>query len=429
MKKIIIIGMGKSGKSLYRFLEKEGHDLYVFDDHLPKDHPYQLLDREQHYDLALLSPGIKLDHPVVRWCVDQGIELQGEIQFAASQMKGKLIGVTGTNGKSTTVHLIHELLRSEKKHVFLAGNIGYPLVDFVEDSLDDHLYVVELSSFQLASSEDLNFAIGAILNITPDHVLWHGSFDEYVQAKLHLLKQSEVILLNADDPLLLEYAEEFIDQDTLYFSKERPMRGAFVEEGVIYYDHGHKEAIMKCEEILLEGDFNLENALSAIVIAKLLGISNESIKQVLASFKGIPHRYELLGEWRGIRVINDSKATNPESTIPKLKSVNRPTILIAGGMDKESDFSELASLIRENIEYVYLFGENKLKLLDALGDYSQVDVVSNLDEAFRASIERAHSGYTILLSPASASWDMYESYEKRGDHLRRLFGELHDQTT
>lgn len=420
--------MGTSGKALYRYLEKKDVEIFVYDNKLPEEHSYQVHDPSYHYDLALLSPGIPLNQEIVTWCTSKNIEVQGEIQFAASLIKGKLLGITGTNGKSTTVSLLYEIIKKENDRTFLAGNIGTPLIDFVEESKEGDIYVVELSSFQLETTENLDFYAGAILNITPDHILWHGSYENYQKAKFKLLDQSEYLILNAEDQLLENLSHKFDDDKTYFFSKiDRGQKGAFVTEGYIYYrDRDELMPIMKRDELFLEGDFNLENALCGIIFARLIGIPNQAIVDVLKTFKGISHRYEYIGSYKGITVINDSKATNPESTIPKIKNVISPTILIAGGMNKGSDFTELAGLIKDKIKKVYLFGENKGSFLEALtkAGYQSATLVDNLEEAFNGAMKDAVEGDTVLLSPASASWDMYESYEKRGDHLRNLYGEL-----
>ncbi|WP_459128678.1 UDP-N-acetylmuramoyl-L-alanine--D-glutamate ligase [Guggenheimella bovis] len=428
MKQYLIIGFGKTGKALYEYLKSEEECiLHVYDDNPIEG--VELFKEGTPYDAAFVSPGVSVLHPMFQYCTEHSIPVIGETELAYGKLRGDIIGITGTNGKTTTTTLIYEMIKKEHERTFLAGNIGFPILSYVKNSKDGDFYITELSSFQLETTEHFSVRLGVLTNLTPDHMKWHGGYEPYVDSKMKLWKNVEDkknIVINYDDPGIYEAFEKrgLLLSDFTRFSTFEKDVECFVKNGMILFKG---EAILRTDEILIPGNHNLQNALAAICISKLLGIKNETIREVLTTFKGIDHRYQIIGEKNGIRFINDSKATNPDSTMPAIKSAKRPTVLIAGGMDKGSDFKPLIKAFPESIKKLILFGETKEEIRrQALSvGYDAIEIVNNLDEAFQRATEIAGEGWDILLSPASASWDMYPSYEVRGEHFVRLFKEYH----
>lgn len=433
MKQVLIIGFGKTGKAFYEH-EKHLAEVSIYDDRpVEFSEPFLPFDEAKQYDYALISPGVPPNHPVWMHCLQQGIEVYGEIEYAWQELAGHVIGITGTNGKTTTTTLAFEMIRQNHQRTFLAGNIGFALLNYVPESRSDDLYITELSSFQLETTKNFTPLFGAITNLTPDHLKWHGSMTDYINAKFRLFhNKSDLrnIVINRDDPVLIQALSDrgFDPADFTGFSHTTQLEhGCCLKNDQIVFRNGTEEAILSLDEVRIQGIHNLENCLCAIALAKLANTPNEHIRLVLRQFAGIAHRYELIAEKAGRRFINDSKATNPDSTIPALKSVVRPTVWIAGGMDKGSDFSAMLDYAKDRVEHLILLGENKLimKQTAITAGLDQIHLVETLDQAFDLAIELTRPGYDILLSPASASWDMYPNFEARGDHFRQLVGAWH----
>lgn len=433
MKTILIIGFGKTGKAFYEH-EKHRAKIAIYDDRpIEWNQPYLAYDPEMDYAYALISPGVSPAHPVWRHCVERSIPVYGEIEYASHSLQGQVIGITGTNGKTTTTTLVFEMMRLWHERSFLAGNIGFPLINYVDQSRPEDYYVTELSSFQLETVVDFKPSIGAITNITPDHIQWHGDMSAYIAAKFKLLQHVSdyrKIVINVDDAALLEalISHGFSPEQFSGFSHEKRLsNGVYLEDGQIMLADPEPQLLLAQSELKLSGLHNLENACCASFIAHLAGTPFECIQQVLREFSGIEHRYEVVGEKAGRRFINDSKATNPDSTIPALKSIERPTIWIAGGMDKGSNFRPMLALAKDRVERLILFGENHADFYsqaqaEAVGP---IEIVNDLDQAFAKAIQFSAPGYDILLSPASASWDMYPNFEARGNHFKELIGAWH----
>lgn len=432
MNQVLIIGFGKTGKAFYRY-EQSVATVSIYDDKpIEFDEPYLPYDPDKKYDYALISPGISPSHPVWQNCLSKGIPVHGEIEYAFQQLQGQVIGITGTNGKTTTTTLVYEMVKHSHDRTFLAGNIGFPLLDYVSQSQPDDYYVTELSSFQLETTSFFRPVVAAITNITPDHIQWHGTMEHYIAAKFKIFQnmtQLDQVVINRDDHSLVQALQTagYSVNRFFGFSHDQILdHGCFVDSNLVIYQAEEREVIIPIADIKLTGIHNLENCLCAISLAKKMNVPTVDIVHVLKTFAGIAHRYEVVGVKQGRRFINDSKATNPDSTIPALKSILAPTIWIAGGMDKGSDFGEMFAKVTPQVKRLILFGENKALMAEAAKHQPllEVDLVDNLDQAFAKAMAFSEPGYDILLSPASASWDMYPSFEIRGDHFKRLVGAL-----
>ncbi len=425
-KKVLLIGMGLSGNSSLRLLQAKGAlcDVYdskenpAIDEHLlagvrerftgGSKPDFQSLD----YDMVVVSPGVPTKKGIIKEARDAGLKIIGELELAYQFAKGSFIAITGTNGKTTTTTWVHDLFERAGLNAHLAGNVGIPLSDVVlEHESEDDIYICELSSYQLESIVHFKPIIAAILNVTPDHLARHGTMEAYAEAKYDIAKNMDkdgVLILNIDNDILSDYyTNGDFNYKVISFSK--------------YDESSDVNAIKNKYQIGLKGEHNLENALALIAIAKAYGIDDKYVIESLREFKGVAHRNEFLGTINGVSYYNDSKATNPEAAIPALKSIDEDVVLIAGGMDKGNDYGEWIENFTK-VKFVCLFGETKNDIAKSMEEkgLKNYKILENLDEAFKLAIEKAETGDAILLSPACASWDMYKSFEERGDHFRRL---------
>lgn len=436
--KVLVFGLGRSGQMLLHYF-KDKASLWIYDDkeidlsELRKTLPgLDFYDPDEDYDLLALSPGPQPDHWLIEEFKNKGIPVIGEMGLALKNIKGRVIAVTGTNGKTTTTSLIYEMIRKVHPRTFIGGNIGIPMIGYVDSSQDGDVYVVELSSFQLESLADFSPEISVILNITPDHINWHGSMEKYVDSKFNLWKEdsSELIkVINADQDFLVDQTKKrYGDLEGFYcFSTKKILnRGAYLDRGALYLNVKGKEKLLNADEVQLKGEHNMANALAASMIARLHGLGLDPIKQVLREFRSLEHRYELLEDRRGRRFINDSKATNVDSALPAIRSATSPTVLIAGGLDKKVPMETLFENLNPSIKEVILFGQCKDYMYNLAKGLVSAHRVADLDEAFNLAMELSDEGWDILFSPACASWDMYESFEKRGQHFKELHGGLNE---
>ncbi len=428
-KKVLVVGIGLSGNSCLRLLNHKGAicDAYdakenpVIDENIKIRNTFfggKEVDFERcDYDLIVCSPGVPTKKGILKQAKDFGLMVIGELELAYNFAKGKFIGITGTNGKTTTTTWVHDVFKQAGLKAHLAGNVGIPLSDVVlEHDSEDDIYICELSSYQLESIINFKPIIATILNITPDHLARHGTMEEYAKAKYGIAKNMDVngkLILNIDDEKLNDYAKNMTNNsvELLTFSKRNNNSTVNLNK----YDI----------KIGLKGEHNYENALAVFTIAKTYGIDEAVIFSSLRNFKGVAHRNEYVDTINGVAFYNDSKATNPEASIPALKSIEEPIVLIAGGMDKGNDYSKWIDYFT-NVKFVCLFGETKYDIAKAMDKKSFANylIFENLEGAFQLACEKANKGDVILLSPACASWDMYQSFEKRGEHFKRLVKEL-----
>jgi UDP-N-acetylmuramoylalanine--D-glutamate ligase len=372
-------------------------------------------------DLIVPSPGVPpLDE--IRAARAKGVPVVSEIELAFLFLRGRIVGITGSNGKSTTATLVYMMLKEAGLKARLAGNIGTPLVSFVDRSRDDHVYVTEISSFQLAYTERFTPAVSVLLNVSENHIDWHGTFEDYFGAKKKLvLRQGpgDAAVLNRDDRLVWGLAAETAAAVHGFSRKRRLARGAFVEDDWVVVRGDRTERIVPVSRLPLLGAHNLENVLAAALVGRLLGVPAPSLRRTILSFRGLEHRLEDAGRVGGVRFVNDSKATTVAATLKALASFDRPVVLILGGRGKGGDFSPLRKDVGKRVRSVVLVGEAADKIEAALGGVVPVDRVSDYREVVRTAFARAVRGDVVLLAPACTSWDMFRDFEERGRTFKR----------
>ncbi len=434
-KKISVLGMAMSGVSCAELLKKIGAQVFVSEikgrelltpqinqlkelgidfeagGHTPK----AILEK----DFIVVSPGIPPDVPILSQAENSGIPIFSEIEVAFWLTDAKIIAVTGSNGKTTTVTLIGEILKQDKRECQVGGNIGIPFSTIVEKVSPNGFLVLELSSFQLERIEEFKPYISSVLNITPDHLDRHPDLKSYAEAKLRILEnqtEDDFAVLNADDENSLKLASYGRSQKAFFSVQKELKEGAFIQKGkLVSRWNGKEREIIDANQIGIKGPHNLSNASAACAICSILGITSQSMQKALKDFKGVEHRLEEVATISGVSFVNDSKATNVESVWYALQSVTPPIILIAGGKDKGGDFSKLRELVQKHVKVLILIGEAKKKLKDALGDLVPTLHSDSLEEAVELGFKEASCKDVVLLSPGCASFDMFEDYQHRGN--------------
>lgn len=441
-KRVLVVGLGKSGVSAALYLRTLGARVTVSDtrssEALSKEIP-ALLDAGvmiesgghgvltfRRQDLIVLSPGVPLSTAEVQQSMRFGVPVIGEVELAAQALKGAVIAITGSNGKTTTTALVGHILDHAGRSTKVGGNIGLPVVEMVEGSTDDTWNVLEVSSFQLETIDTFRPHIAAVLNITPDHLDRHGTFENYAAAKARITENqlaSDFLVLNAEDKPTQMVAARTKAQIYWFSSVRRIKQGAFVHGDGVYFlakEGATPEPIMPLAEIPLRGAHNVENVLAAVAIAKLAGIPTEELREAIASFQAVDHRLQFVAKKRGVDFYNDSKATNVDATIKALQSFQAGIHLILGGKDKGSDYTQLAPLLKERASAVYTIGAAADIIAAQIGQDVTLTPAGTLAEAVRLASSSAVAGETVLLAPACASFDQFTSYEHRG----RVFVEL-----
>jgi UDP-N-acetylmuramoylalanine--D-glutamate ligase len=437
-KTVLIVGAARSGIAVARFLLASGDRVILTDKKSSEALPTvaSLLEsaaspnelrlelgghREESFrdcDLVVVSPGVPLKMPVFEISRQAGIPVIGEIEFAYRHLKGKILGITGSNGKTTTTTLLSKLLTGAGLRGHAAGNIGAPLMSFVADSTPEDLYAVELSSFQLEGIERFRPFVGSILNLTPDHMDRYNGFEDYIAAKRRVFmnqESSDFAVLNADDPRTAAIAAQVHSTPVLFSRAAEVQRGTFVRNGmVLYRDDSRETELFPVDSIALKGAHNLENVLAAGAMAILAGAPPESLENSVRAFKGVEHRIEWVAEIGGVQYFNDSKATNVDATIKSLEAFPGNILLIAGGRDKAGDFTVLKDLMQERVKHLVLIGEAAGKIRTALAGAVEMSEAQSMDEAVAICRTLARSGDVVLLAPACASFDMFQDYEHRG---------------
>ncbi|MBK5244084.1 MAG: UDP-N-acetylmuramoyl-L-alanine--D-glutamate ligase [Eubacteriaceae bacterium] len=377
-------------------------------------------------DEVVISPGVPLTIPIVSAAYEQGVPVIGEVEIAYRLTKTPFIAITGTNGKTTTTTLLGEIFKASGRGTYVVGNIGDPITNYVANAKEDEVFITEISSFQLETIDTFRPKIAAILNLTPDHLDRHLTMENYLNAKARIFENQtpeDLLVLNADDPLVCNLGEKAISRKATFSYKQPLDFGAWCLNGEIFINDG-KQVIFVCrEEILgIVGPHNTMNALAAITTAYFSDVSIPVIVSVLKSFKGVEHRLEWVGCFSGVTYINDSKGTNTNATITALNAVKEPIILLAGGYDKKEDYSDLMALVAQSVKRLIVLGVTANDLIRAANQkgFTNIKRVGNYEEAVAFAKAEAEPGDTVLLSPACASWDMYDNYEIRG----RVFKEL-----
>ncbi|MBI4482483.1 MAG: UDP-N-acetylmuramoyl-L-alanine--D-glutamate ligase [Acidobacteria bacterium] len=444
-KKVTVVGLGRTGLATASFVLKRGGQVTVTDSKPASElaseaeqlreccelvlggHPQEIFSRA---DLIIVSPGVPLAIPPLRTALEGGIPVLSEVELAFCFLRGQVIGITGSNGKTTTTTLTGEILSAAGFRSFTAGNIGVPLIAFVDQSQREDAYVTELSSFQLEAIREFRPRIGVLLNITPDHLDRYTSMEEYAAAKKALFRNqraSDFAVLNAEDARAVHIGRE-VRSFPLFFSRQRRLpEGVFLAGGVLWYQHGGRcLELMKVEEIPLRGAHNQENVMAALAVGVLWGADPGSMRKTVRNFRGVEHRLEFVAEVGGVAYYNDSKATNVDSTIKAVEAFHGNLLLILGGKDKGGDFSVLRPVLKDRVKHLLLIGAVAAKIHEALADLFPASFCSSLEEAVQRAARMAGPGDTVLLAPACASFDMFQNFEHRGrvfkDAVRALRG-------
>ncbi len=441
-KKVLVVGLGKSGLAAALFLRHKGAQVTVSDvrsaEALAKDIPALLeegimveagghgLLTFRRQDLIVVSPGVPLNTPELLQVRSFGLPIIGELELAARFLKGKIMAITGSNGKTTTTALAGEILKEAGLPTLVGGNIGVPVVSLIEESTDDTWSVLEVSSFQLETTEQFHPSIAVILNITPDHLDRHGSFENYARAKERIFaaqNKSDSAVLNADNARAAEAAVRS-NAPVHWFSLEHSVRqGAWVEDGYVVYrsaPEAETEQVMPLGKIPLKGEHNVENVLAAVCAARLAGVPAAAIAHAIGKFQAVEHRLEYVATVRGVEFYNDSKATNVDATAKAIAAFSSGIHLILGGKDKGSDYTALSQLLRERVCAVYTIGSAAAKIESQLRGVVALHSCETLEHAVNTAAAAAHPGQVVLLAPACSSFDQFENYEHRG----RVFKEL-----
>jgi len=442
--RLVILGGGESGVGTAILGKKKGYDVFVSDFGKIKDSYKEVLiingiawEEEKHTeelvfnaDVVMKSPGIPDKTPIVKQLKKKGIAVISEIEFASGFTNAISIGITGSNGKTTTTMLTYHLLKSAGLNVGLAGNVGKSFAWQVADN-DYDLYVIELSSFQLDGIVSYKPHIAIITNISPDHLdRYDYKYQNYIESKFRItMNQTEedFLIYDAGDEAILEWLKNNkVKAKLIPFSLTNEFtEGAYIKNNKMEVKINQEEFTMETEYIALEGKHNLKNAMAATSVAKILQIRKETIRESLSDFQGVEHRLEKVLKIQNVQYINDSKATNVNSVFFALESMNTPTVWIVGGVDKGNDYHELMSLVREKVKAIVCLGVDNKKIIDAFGNVVDIMVeVTSMSEAVRMAQRLSEKGDTVLLSPACASFDLFESYEDRGRQFKQAVKNL-----
>jgi UDP-N-acetylmuramoylalanine--D-glutamate ligase len=440
-KRVLVVGLGKSGLAAARFLKAQGARVTVSDARPATliAELSELLDQGfmveagshglltfRRQDLIVVSPGVPMSTPVLSQVRAMGAHIIGELELGAQYLQGEMVAVTGSNGKTTTTTLIGEILKATGRSTLVGGNIGRPVTAMVEESTAESWSVLEVSSFQLETVETFNPRIALVLNITPDHLDRHGTFEAYAALKARITEfqtAEDFLVLNGEDKDTQLVAAKTKAQ-VYWFSRRRPMKqGAFVHgESILFVarEGAKAEPVMPVAEIPLAGTHNVENVLAAVCAARLAGVESETIRAAVAGFKAVEHRLEFVREVGGVKYYNDSKATNVDATLKAVEAFAGGVHLILGGKDKGSDYRVLESLLRERVKTVITIGSAAEKIERQLDGVVKIERAETLERAVALAHKAAVAGDTVLLAPACASFDQFENYEQRG----RVFKEL-----
>ena len=391
-------------------------------------------------DMAVLSPGVPCDIPQVDMIREAGIPIWGEVELAYQCGSGMILAITGTNGKTTTTTLVGEIMRYHAARgtaplidrVFVVGNIGTAYTGAALDTTPDSAVVAEISSFQLETIDTFHPKVSAITNITPDHLNRHHTLEEYIRVKEQICRNQtpeDFCVLNYEDPVLRAFAPE-VKAKVIFFSSLNELdEGLFIRGDKIFWRRdGEETEVIRLKELLLPGRHNFENVMTAVAMTGAVGVPIDEIRSVLRSFTAVEHRIEYVAEKRGVVYYNDSKGTNPDAAIKGIQAMDRPTVLIGGGYDKDSDYDEWIRSFNGKVRYLVLVGQTKEKIAAAAKrcGFNNIILADTFEEAFEICVERARPGDAVLLSPACASWGMFPNYEVRGRIFKALVGQLKD---
>ncbi|MBU3876963.1 UDP-N-acetylmuramoyl-L-alanine--D-glutamate ligase [Faecalicatena sp. AGMB00832] len=450
-KKVLVFGSGISGVAASRLLLEKGAGVILYDGNTSLDAekirgeillgapcgadmqvvlgelPDTILDS---LSLTVMSPGVPTDLPVVDRMREKGIPIWGEIELAYVYGKGDVLAITGTNGKTTTTALLGEIMKNYRESTFVVGNIGNPYTSIALKTREDSVIVAEMSSFQLESIHTFRPRVSAMLNITPDHLNRHHTMEAYIGAKQNIAKNQtaeDTCVLNFEDEVTRKFGENLSAQ-VLYFSSQRKLeKGIYLEDGRIMLSlEGEPVEICRIDELKLLGTHNHENVMAAAAMAAAYGVPMEIIRRTVMEFQGVEHRIEFVAEKNGVAYYNDSKGTNSDAAIKGIQAMNRPTLLIGGGYDKDSSYEEWIEAFEGKVKKLVLLGATREKIDETarrLG-FTDTVLVDTFEEAVDVCVKNAVPGDAVLLSPACASWGMFKNYEERGDKFKELVNQL-----
>ena len=444
--KVLVFGSGISGIGATRLREQVGREVILYDGNASLDAEkikkqigeqtkteVILGDLQEDVmktlDLVVMSPGVPTDLPIVNKMRDMGIPIWGEIELAFTYGKGDVLAITGTNGKTTTTALLGEIMKNYKESVYVVGNIGNPYTEVALDMSEESVAVAEVSSFQLETIHAFRPCVSAILNITPDHLNRHHTMEAYIEAKEDVAKnqtKDDTCVLNYEDEVLKKFGEN-VNAEVLYFSSRRKLdKGIYLENGNIVYKDEEETVVCHVEELQLLGTHNYENVMAATAMAIAYGVPMDVIRKTIKAFAGVAHRIEFVCEKNGVAYYNDSKGTNPDAAIKAVEAMNRKTLLIGGGYDKDSEYEEWIQSFDGKVKHLVLLGQTREKIAETakkLG-FENIIMVDSLEEAVATCAKLAEPGEAVLLSPACASWGMFKNYEERGDKFKEFVNAL-----
>lgn len=443
-KKVLVFGSGISGIGAVKLLEDHGAEVVLYDGNESLDQaslreqlgekttivlgefPEHLLEEPE---LVVLSPGVPTDLPVILAMKEHGIQVIGEVELAYAFGKGDVLAITGTNGKTTTTSLLGEIMKCHQEEVFVVGNIGNPYTVAASQMTERSVAVAEMSSFQLESIETFRPKVSAILNFTPDHLNRHHTMEAYVEAKKQIAKNQtaeDYCVLNYEDERTKAFGEE-VKAQVLYFSSAHKLeRGIYLDDGKMIYKNPEEVIVCHVDELQILGIHNYENVMAAVAMAAVYGVPMDTIRKAILAFKGVEHRIEYVTEKDGVVYYNDSKGTNPDAAIKGIQAMNRKTVLIGGGYDKNSEYTEWIQAFDGKVKQLILIGATREKIAQdaekcGFHDYVFADT---FEEAVLLAAKTAKSGEAVLLSPACASWGMFPNYEVRGEKFKEIVNSL-----
>lgn len=446
-KKVLVFGSGKSGIGASDLLAKVGAFPVIYDGNAETDKDAVVHKTDGAYpvtvyagelpkevqdslDLVVLSPGVPTDLPLVKSFYEQGLPVWGEVELAYRVGNGEVLAITGTNGKTTTTALLGKIMQDARESVFVVGNIGTPYTSKALEMKPNSITVAEISSFQLETIDEFAPKVSAILNITEDHLNRHHTMEEYIRVKELITENQgteDVCVLNYEDEVLREFGKHLTPR-VVYFSSGRKLdEGIYLDGNKIILKDGEKEIeVVKTEDLKLLGKHNFENVMAAVAMAYYDGVSLDSIRKSICEFTAVAHRIEYVTEKKGVVYYNDSKGTNPDAAIKGIQAMNRPTLLIGGGYDKQSGYDEWIEAFDGKVRYLVLIGQTKEKIKEAAEKHGFHDIIlcEDLKEAVKVCEEKAQPGDAVLLSPACASWGQFDNYEQRGDMFKEYVRNL-----
>ena len=447
-KKITVIGAARSGVAAAKLLKRKGYDVFLSDANDENKIEKSFVDdltanginhefgthSEKVYEseMMVVSPGVPQNSAVIKNALSKGIEVVSEIEAASWFCKGKVIAITGTNGKTTTTTLIGEIFKDAGYKTFVCGNIGIAFSDIVEQTDDNSIIVLETSSFQLDNIKKFKPFIAIMLNVTPDHLDRYDSFEKYLESKMRIAEnqnESDYFVFNYDDELVRRSAVNVHSHRSAFSLtgavKDETKEGTYLNNiDLIYYYYMGEENIIDTKKLIIKDEHNVYNAMASVISAKIFGIEKEFIKKTIENFKGVEHRLEYVRELDGVKYYNDSKATNVNSVWYALKGFNEPLVLILGGKDKGNDYTQIEKEVKEHVKHIIAIGDSRQKVYDFFKDILPVTVAESMEDAITKAKQNSVKNDVVLLSPACASFDMFDNYEHRGRVFKDIVNSL-----